>query len=692
MPLAAPALLVCALAFLSRFQEPPPAPPALTTIGAQLLRARGAPRASAGRFTPLPAPIALRGLATALASDAAERDRLRAQLETDVAALNERLAELGWKNDAAAGVGFGLAALWRVHVGAELAPESTRALVAQVQVAFEAPELRELAWREKQRLLEHVLGLAVFAALREEAVGEQQEARDSARAFAGAVLAQILGRSPRELELGAEGLRERQAAKPARDTKLAPAAKLLAVATPAGWQRETRGAELMLSRSLPTENERGEPLALRVVLAGAGEQGSPTALLHAHYDRLLRPLIPADAVVDGVALREVSPEQLRRFVGNGLRCHLTGVSWLRRDTSHDLLGTSQELHLYLVESGGAWFPVVASFTGLGGPRKDGAGRESVDGKLRHIWMEELWAATRGEPSSEPLFDPLELVGSWQLGSTTTGLFYDHGRIGDVPGQAVVMSSEGLEVFADGSFRSTFIGGSGVGRVRFQRQEKRGSWSLERDEHGFFFVRTLEDGAIERVRWGGHTTRRDGRRALILLDVDAIPTLAQAWSSSRRYRLDAEEAPATQELAQWASRAEASSARHPAPQACGAPDVPQPGDDARAWSPSSADGSHEWLVVEFPRPVRATCVRIVQSCGPGAIVRVEALADDESTELFWRGRDERVYPAGESGVLDLRFPASATWVKRLRLYVEPARVPGWNQIDAVELRGFPCAKG
>ncbi|MBL8898508.1 MAG: hypothetical protein JNM84_12805 [Planctomycetes bacterium] len=48
--------------------------------------------------------------------------------------------------------------------------------------------------------------------------------------------------------------------------------------------------------------------------------------------------------------------------------------------------------------------------------------------------------------------------------------------------------------------------------------------------------------------------------------------------------------------------------------------------------------------------------------------------------------------GASSVLELRFPASASWVTRLRLYVEPSRVPGWNQIDAVELRGFPREKG
>lgn len=144
------------------------------------------------------------------------------------------------------------------------------------------------------------------------------------------------------------------------------------------------------------------------------------------------------------------------------------------------------------------------------------------------------------------------------------------------------------------------------------------------------------------------------------------------------------------LRQWASAARASSqyrsTDYSAAQAVGAPDVAKAGDSAKAWAPKQADDGEQWLDVTFAQPVQPKQLRVVQNCGPGAIVRIEAITDDGAAAVLWTGPDPTVYPPSKIAVLEAPLAASVAPVARLRLVLDTARVAGWNEIDAVELIG------
>jgi len=129
------------------------------------------------------------------------------------------------------------------------------------------------------------------------------------------------------------------------------------------------------------------------------------------------------------------------------------------------------------------------------------------------------------------------------------------------------------------------------------------------------------------------------------------------------------------------------------QATGAPDTPLMGDFSTAWASLQPDGGMEWLRVEFARAVVVDEVRIRESYNPGAVCRVVAILADGLERLLW-AQDAAAAPAPvERGVTDGQ-PSSDFVVKckenvvskSVIIYLDSARVPGWNEIDAVELVG------
>lgn len=144
-------------------------------------------------------------------------------------------------------------------------------------------------------------------------------------------------------------------------------------------------------------------------------------------------------------------------------------------------------------------------------------------------------------------------------------------------------------------------------------------------------------------------------------------------------------------AQWASEASAgsqySAPDYAAARAVGAPDVPAVGGSPLAWCPASQNAGTTWLELTFATPVSATGVRVRQNDAPGGITQVEAIADDGSVHLWWRGTDPLVPPAIRAIVwFGVDVPATTYRVARIRLTFDLAAVPGWHQIDAVQLLG------
>jgi tetratricopeptide (TPR) repeat protein len=144
--------------------------------------------------------------------------------------------------------------------------------------------------------------------------------------------------------------------------------------------------------------------------------------------------------------------------------------------------------------------------------------------------------------------------------------------------------------------------------------------------------------------------------------------------------------------QWAASAQAGSqyggGDYSAMRAAGAPDVPGADDHPNAWCPAVRDSGSDWLELTFERAAPATEVRVRQSFGPGAIVKVEAIAPGGQAHTWWEGKD----PYGQDGFAEdavwfgVRVPLTAYEVQKIRLTLDLGAHGRWKQIDAVQLIG------
>ena len=114
------------------------------------------------------------------------------------------------------------------------------------------------------------------------------------------------------------------------------------------------------------------------------------------------------------------------------------------------------------------------------------------------------------------------------------------------------------------------------------------------------------------------------------------------------------------------------------QATGPANVPKPGaDNPLAWCPAAEDGGAEWLELRYDKPVLAAELRIHASFNPGAVVRVLGGTGDGDLRELWTG----VSPAETVQTIPISPPAEIT---RIKLELDTAKVPGWDEIDAVAL--------
>jgi hypothetical protein len=142
--------------------------------------------------------------------------------------------------------------------------------------------------------------------------------------------------------------------------------------------------------------------------------------------------------------------------------------------------------------------------------------------------------------------------------------------------------------------------------------------------------------------------------------------------------------------QWAIQAKASSSYNDAQgtaawsanQATGAPNVDKYGDDGKAWTSKTPDGGIEWLDLTYPRPVYGEEVRVRESCGSGAIIKIEVFDEQGTPHTAWAGND----PTTDLNYLIAKFPKTAFKTDRVKVTLATNVVPGWNEIDAVQLVG------
>ena len=107
--------------------------------------------------------------------------------------------------------------------------------------------------------------------------------------------------------------------------------------------------------------------------------------------------------------------------------------------------------------------------------------------------------------------------------------------------------------------------------------------------------------------------------------------------------------------------------------------------ATAWRPGTPDGGEEWIELRYEQPVFASAVEVYETLNPGAVTRVLVRDFEGQLHEVWAGTDPNdTCPA----VLRVDFERLAFPINVVRVELNTALVPGFNQIDAVKLIGAP----
>lgn len=118
------------------------------------------------------------------------------------------------------------------------------------------------------------------------------------------------------------------------------------------------------------------------------------------------------------------------------------------------------------------------------------------------------------------------------------------------------------------------------------------------------------------------------------------------------------------------------------QATGAPDTPKDGDFITAWASLDPDAGPEWLLLDFARAVEIKSVSIFESYNPGAVSKVTVFDNNGKEITIWEGNDPTVN-SPDAFILKSK---EGIVTKKVKVCLETTRIPGWNEIDAVELIG------
>ena len=119
------------------------------------------------------------------------------------------------------------------------------------------------------------------------------------------------------------------------------------------------------------------------------------------------------------------------------------------------------------------------------------------------------------------------------------------------------------------------------------------------------------------------------------------------------------------------------------QAVGAPDTMTAGDQRTAWAPANPDGGMEWLEAEFAKSSDLSQVVVRQTCNPGTITKVVAITDTGAEVPIWQGED----PSKGQSLSDTPFvvPPGVN-ARKVRIFLDTAKMPGWEEIDAIKIVG------
>ena len=119
------------------------------------------------------------------------------------------------------------------------------------------------------------------------------------------------------------------------------------------------------------------------------------------------------------------------------------------------------------------------------------------------------------------------------------------------------------------------------------------------------------------------------------------------------------------------------------QMVGPPNTQDAGDYATAWAPKTSRGAgEEWIHLAYDSAVELAQVNVRETYNPGAISKIAAVLPNGQETVLWEG----VEPASQAPVnMSFSLPAGVQ-ANQIKVYLDRRRVPGWNEIDAVELVG------
>ena len=142
--------------------------------------------------------------------------------------------------------------------------------------------------------------------------------------------------------------------------------------------------------------------------------------------------------------------------------------------------------------------------------------------------------------------------------------------------------------------------------------------------------------------------------------------------------------------QWATKvlnysSQYSDTKSSAKQALGKPNcLPTGGDSPMAWAVEQLGDNESWaeatLKLGYSNPIKIRQVAIGESCAPGAIVRV-LLTDTEGNEhVIYTAEPKKI--TDRARMLNIFLPLTDYKVEAVTLILQPGKVSGWNEIDAV----------
>jgi hypothetical protein len=122
------------------------------------------------------------------------------------------------------------------------------------------------------------------------------------------------------------------------------------------------------------------------------------------------------------------------------------------------------------------------------------------------------------------------------------------------------------------------------------------------------------------------------------------------------------------------------------QAAGTPNTKTCGDQPTAWASRNSNGK-DWLLLQYDRPVIPTRIVVYQTFNPGAVSQVEAIGDDGKYYTVYKGSPGTKFTCPYA--LEIEVTGISTPVRMLRVTVDQSSTrSGWNEIDAVQLVGYP----